>query len=80
MFLAVSKKYGEDTAWKWTSDGADGYTIEPAERAYPGTDVIMTLKADTEEENYAEYLEEPCGHLSHHLLHTHYVDRSGEVK
>jgi len=29
---------------------------------------------------YEEYLKEPCGHLSHHLLHTHYVDRSGEVQ
>ena len=29
---------------------------------------------------YEEYLKEPCGHTSHHLLHTHYVDRSGEVK
>ena len=53
----ISKKYGEDTAWKWTSD-SDGYTIEPAERDAAGTDVIMTLKADTEEENYSEFLEE----------------------
>jgi len=54
----ISKKYGEDTAWKWVSDGADGYTIEEAERDLPGTDVIMTLKADTEEENYSRFLEE----------------------
>ena len=54
----ISKKYGEDTAWKWTSDGADGYTIEEAEKAAAGTDVIMTIKADTEEENYSEYLQE----------------------
>ena len=54
----ISKKYGENTAWKWTSDGADGYTIEQAEREYPGTDVIMTIKADTEEENYSEFLQE----------------------
>ncbi len=54
----ISKKYGEDTAWKWTSDGADGYTIEPAEREAAGTDVIMTLKADTEDDKYSEYLEE----------------------
>ena len=53
----ISKKYGSDTAWKWTSD-SDGYTIEPAERDAAGTDVIMTLKADTEEENYSEFLEE----------------------
>ena len=54
----ISKKYGEDTAWKWTSDGADGYTIEEAERELPGTDVIMTLKADTEDEKYSRFLEE----------------------
>ena len=40
------------------SDGADGYTIEEAERACPGTDVIMTVKADSEEENYSEFLQE----------------------
>ena len=54
----ISKKYGEDKAWKWVSDGADGYTIEETEKATPGTDVIMTLKADTEDEKYSEYLEE----------------------
>jgi len=54
----ISKKYGEDTAWKWVSDGADGYTVEPAERAYPGTDVIMTLKADTEDDKFSRFLEE----------------------
>ena len=54
----ISKKYGEDTAWKWTSDGADGYTIEEASRDYPGTDVIMTLKPDTEEERFSRFLEE----------------------
>ena len=54
----ISKKYGEDTAWKWTSDGTDGYTIEPCERDYAGTDVIMTIKEDTEEEKYSDFLEE----------------------
>ena len=54
----ISKKYGEDTAWQWTSDGADGYTITESERDYPGTDVIMTLKNDTEEETYSRFLEE----------------------
>jgi len=54
----ISKKYGQDTAWKWTSDGADGYTIEQAQRDYPGTDVIMTLKKDTEEDNFSRFLEE----------------------
>ena len=53
----ISKKYGADTAWKWTSD-SDGYTIEEAQRENAGTDVILTLKPDTEEEKYSEYLEE----------------------
>ncbi len=54
----ISKKYGEATAWKWESNGADGYTIEEAERAAAGTDVIMTLKADTEDDKYSRFLEE----------------------
>ena len=54
----ISKKYGQEQAWKWTSDGTDGYTIEPAERDEPGTDVMMTLKQDTEDERYSRFLEE----------------------
>ena len=54
----ISKKYGENKAWKWVSDGADGYTIEETTKDAPGTDVIMTLKADTEEDKYSEFLEE----------------------
>ena len=54
----ISKKAGQDEAFKWVSDGADGYTIEPCERELPGTDVIMTLKADTDDEKYSEYLDE----------------------
>ena len=54
----ISRKYGEDTAWKWISDGADGYTIEACEKAAPGTDIIMTLKADTDDEDYSKFLEE----------------------
>ena len=54
----ISKKYGEDTAWKWVSDGADGYTITESQRENPGTDVIMELKADTEEDTFSQFLEE----------------------
>ena len=54
----ISRKYGEETAWKWTSEGADGYTIEPATRETAGTDVIMTLKADTEEDKFSDFLQE----------------------
>ncbi len=54
----ISRRYGSDKAWKWVSDGADGYTMEEAERSCPGTDVIMTIKADEGEENFSEFLEE----------------------
>ena len=54
----ISKKYGEEKAWKWVSDGADGYTIEETTKDAPGTDIIMTLKADTEEDKFSQYLEE----------------------
>ena len=54
----ISKKYGSDVAYKWVSQGTDGYTIEEAERDSAGTDVIMVLKADTEEDTYNQYLEE----------------------
>ena len=54
----ITKKYGEDKAWKWISDGADGYTIEETTKEAPGTDIIMTLKDDTEEDTYSNFLEE----------------------
>ena len=54
----ISKKYGEDTAWKWVSDGADGYTITETTKEAPGTDIIMTMKEDTEDEQYSRFLEE----------------------
>ena len=52
----ISKAYGSDTAWKWESEGVDGYTIEPCEKETVGTDVIMSIKANADEENYDEYL------------------------
>ena len=54
----ISRKYGSEEAYLWESDGIDGYTVAPAQRAYPGTDVILTIKEDTEEENFSEFLEE----------------------
>ncbi|HIW75592.1 MULTISPECIES: molecular chaperone HtpG [Gordonibacter] len=54
----VSKAYGADEAWVWESDGVEGYSIEPAERAEHGTDVIITLKDNTDEDNYDTYLTE----------------------
>lgn len=54
----VSKKYGSDEAWMWQSSGADGYIISPAQREQAGTDVIMKLKDDTDEEKFSRFLEE----------------------
>ncbi|MBR4703276.1 MAG: molecular chaperone HtpG [Oscillospiraceae bacterium] len=54
----VSKKYGSEAAWRWESSGADGYTIKPCEKEDRGTDIILTLKPDTEEEKYSEFLED----------------------
>lgn len=54
----VSKAYGSDEAWAWESDGVEGYNITAAERAEHGTDVILTLKDNTDEENYDTYLSE----------------------
>ncbi|MBQ4641846.1 MAG: molecular chaperone HtpG [Oscillospiraceae bacterium] len=54
----ISRKYGQDTAWKWESDGADGYTIEQANRDAAGTDVIMQIKPDTADDNFSRFLEE----------------------
>ena len=53
----VSRKFGEDTANAWESTGADGYTVSPAERAEAGTDVILFIKPDTEDERYGDYLD-----------------------
>lgn len=53
----VSRKFGEDEAHIWESTGADGYTVSPAERAEAGTDVILYLKPDTEDEHYDEFLD-----------------------
>ena len=53
----VTRKYGSEQAWMWKSSGADGYTIEPTAKESVGTDIIIHLKADGEEETYSEYLE-----------------------
>ena len=53
----ISRKYGEAQGVCWESRGADGYTVTPVEREGVGTDVIMHIKADTEEEIYGSYLE-----------------------
>lgn len=54
----ITKKYGCDTAYKWQSSGADGYTVEECEKDSFGTDIIMVMKDNTEDENYDEFLEQ----------------------
>lgn len=54
----ISKALGSEQAYKWESSGADGYTIEPYEKDTVGTDIILKIKENEEEETYDEYLEE----------------------
>ena len=53
----VSRAYGSDEAWKWTSRGADGYTVEPCEKAENGTVVTLHIKPDADGEDYSTFLE-----------------------
>lgn len=52
-----SKAYGADDAYVWESNGAEGYTVEPCEKASNGTQIVLTIKEDTEDEKYSEFLE-----------------------
>lgn len=54
----VTRKYGSDTAYKWESDGADGYEITEAQRDDIGTTIVLEIKDNTDEENYDEFLEQ----------------------
>lgn len=53
-----SKAYGSDTAYKWYSEGADGYTVTECEKDSHGTKIVLTIKKDTEEEDYTSFLNE----------------------
>ncbi|MBE6889399.1 MAG: molecular chaperone HtpG [Ruminococcaceae bacterium] len=52
----ISKAYGSDEAYIWKSEGVDGYTIEEAEKSSYGTQIILEIKDNAEEENYDEFL------------------------
>ena len=56
----ISRKYGQEQAYRWESDGLEGYTIEPCTRDAVGTDIIMHIKPDGDEEpnEYGQYLQE----------------------
>jgi molecular chaperone HtpG len=58
VVTVITKALGSDTAYKWESQGADGYTIEPYEKTEVGTEIILTIKQNTEDDNYDEFLEE----------------------
>lgn len=54
----TSKAYGSDEAYMWSSNGADGYEVTPAEKESNGSDIVLYLKEDGEDEKYSEYLEQ----------------------
>lgn len=58
VVTVISRALGQDEAFKWESEGAEGYTIEPAEKETVGTTIILKIKENTEDESYEEYLEE----------------------
>ncbi|RNA68488.1 molecular chaperone HtpG [Alteribacter keqinensis] len=53
-----TKSVSDETGYKWESTGADGYTVEPFDKKEVGTEIILTLKENTEEESYDDFLEE----------------------
>ena len=56
--IVYTKKYGSDTAFKWTSAGVEGYTIDSAEKENFGTKIVLFLKEDVEDFKYSDFLEE----------------------
>ncbi len=56
QITVISKKYGEDTAHRWESSGADGYTIEECDKESAGTDIIMQIKPSGDDEDYDRFL------------------------
>ncbi|MDP4164656.1 MAG: molecular chaperone HtpG [Bacillota bacterium] len=58
VVTVISKALGSDVAYKWESNGTDGYTIEPCEKETVGTEILLKIKENTEDDNYDEYLEE----------------------
>ncbi len=58
LVTVKSKAYGADCAYQWTSEGVDGYTIEECDKDKAGTEIVLTIKDDTDDEKYSEYLEQ----------------------
>lgn len=53
-----SKKFGSDEAFEWESTGADGYTVSPCEKETVGTEIVLFLKPDTDDDKFSDYLQE----------------------
>lgn len=58
VVTVTSKALGSEAAYKWESEGTEGYTIEQAEKDIVGTEIILNIKENTEDESYDEFLEE----------------------
>ncbi|WP_019121996.1 molecular chaperone HtpG [Brevibacillus massiliensis] len=58
VVTVISRALGSEQAFKWESSGADGYVIVPAEKDEVGTEIILKIKENTEDENFDEFLEE----------------------
>ncbi|MCY0892572.1 MAG: molecular chaperone HtpG [Acidibacillus sp.] len=58
MVTVISRALGSDAAYRWESSGVEGYTIVPTDKDSVGTEIILTIKESTEDENYDEYLDE----------------------
>ena len=54
----ISKAYGSDKAYRWESEGVDGYTITEDSKGSAGTEIILELLDDTDDENYSEFLDQ----------------------
>ncbi|WP_339222188.1 molecular chaperone HtpG [Paenibacillus sp. FSL W7-1332] len=58
VVTVTSRALGSDEAFKWESEGTDGYTITPADKDSVGTEIVLKIKENTEDDQYDEYLEE----------------------
>ncbi len=58
LVSVTSRAYGEDKAYRWESEGTEGYTLEECEKDSTGTDIVLTIKDNTDDERYDEFLEQ----------------------
>lgn len=58
VITVKSRNANSDEAYKWESKGADGYEIEPSEKETVGTEIVLKIKENTEDEKYDDYLDE----------------------